>query len=233
MRLYFIVENREMMNKSILVLLLSILGLNIFDIFIKDNIDLTFAEEAPLKDSKSCVNLDEKGTFSCLSEVVTLGTADGNDLLLLGQMYLYGMGVNADSEKAISLFETSAIDKNNDEAMALLGDLHVKTDMLAAKYWYARSAKSANLDAQLKLANIYRHGAEVDQNPAAAFELYKEAASKGSFDAQYELALMYAMGIAVEPNLDRSLFMLEAPCDRGHAESCALLSKIQELKRNQ
>ena len=44
---------------------------------------------------------------------------------------------------------------------------------------------------------------------------------------------MYAMGIGVAPNLDRSLFMLEAPCDRGHAESCALMKRIQELKRNQ
>lgn len=221
-----------MMNKSILVLLLSILCLNVFDIFIKDNLDLTFPM-TPLKDSTSCVNLNEKETFACLDEVMTVGTANGNDLVLLGQMYLYGMGTDVNPSNGIALLERSAVEFNNDEAMVLLGNLTVNRDLLSAKYWYSRAANNSNLEAQLKLANIYRHGSEKDQNPELAFELYKAAANQGSLDAQYEQALMYAMGIAVTPNLDRSLFMLEAPCDRGHAESCALIKKIQELKRNQ
>lgn len=221
-----------MMNKSILVLLLSILCLNIFDIFIKDNLDLTFPM-MPLKDSTSCVNLNEKETFACLNEVITAGTANGNDFVLLGQMYLYGMGTEANLSKGIVLLERSAVEFNNDEAMVLLGNLAVNRDLLSAKYWYARAANNRNLEAELKLANIYRYGSEKDQAPELAFELYKAAANQGSLEAQYEQALMYAMGIAVTPNLDRSLFMLEAPCDRGHAESCALIEKIQELKRNQ
>lgn len=216
----------------ILALLVAILGLNIFDIFLKDNLDLTF-EKAPLKDSTSCVNLNERETFACIDEVITLGTADGNDLYLLGQMYLYGMGTDVDAHKGRQLLERSAVEFENDEAMVILGNLSVNNDLLAAKYWYSRAAKQDNLEGQLKLANIYRHGAEKDQEPELAVELYKSASNQGSLDAQYELALMYAMGVGVEPNLDRSLFMLEAPCDRGHADSCALLKKIQELKRNQ
>lgn len=220
-----------MMNKSILVLLISILGLNIFDLFIKDRLDFPFLEAPLLKDSTTCINLDEKRTFDCLTEVMTLGTADGNDLLLLGQMHLYGLGTEVNSEQAITLLETGAITKENVEAMILLGDLYLKTEMLTSKYWYTRAAKNGSLDAQLRLAQIYRYGAAQDQNPQLAFDLYKMAANQGSLDAQYELALMYAMGIGTDPHLDRSLFMLEAPCDLGHKESCALFQKIQELKR--
>lgn len=223
-----------MMNKSILILLVTILCLNIFGIFLKDNLDLNFTfETSPLIDSTSCVNLNEEKTLSCLEEVTTSGSTSGNDFFLLGQMYLYGMGAEANSAKGIHLLERSAIEFDYDEAMVLLGNLSVNSDLLSAKYWYARAAKNNNIEGQLKLANIYRHGTQKDQDLESAFELYKAAANQGSLVAQYELALMYAMGIGVSPNLDRSIFMLEAPCDRGHTESCALINKIQELKRNQ
>lgn len=220
------------MNKTILTLLVAILGLNIFEFYLKDHLDLSF-EKPPLKDSTSCVNLNEKETFSCLETVVAEGEVKGNDLFLLGQMYLYGMGTNSDAVNAVKLLERSAVEFENDEAMVMLGNLTIEQDPLAGKYWYSRAAKQNNLEGQLKLANIYRHGNEKEQNPELAIDLYKAAANQGSLDAQYELALMYAMGVGVKPNLDRSIFMLEMPCDRGHAESCALLSKIQELKRNQ
>lgn len=220
------------MNKIILTLLVSILGVNVFGFFFKDQLDFSF-EKAPLKNSSSCVNLSEKETFSCLTEVVDHGEVQGNDLFLLGQMQLYGMGTESNPVLAIKLLERSAVEFDNDEAMTILGNLAINRDALAGKYWYSRAASRGNLEAQLKLANIYRHGEEKDQDPELAFELYKSAANQGSLDAQYEQALMYAMGIGVAPNLDRSLFMLEAPCDRGHAESCALMKRIQELKRNQ
>lgn len=216
------------MNKSILILLISLLSLSIYDIFVKDRLD--FSTPAAMKDSKSCVNLNEKETFSCLTAVHNAGNATGNDLFILGQMYLQGIGTEQDTDSAIKLLELNAIEHNTTDAMVLLGDLVINNDPLSATYWYSRAANNNDPSAQLKLAQIYRYGEESMQNPALAFELYKAATNAGSLTAQYELALMYAMGIGTTPNLDRSLFMLEKPCDQGHQESCALLNKIQELR---
>lgn len=217
------------MNRIILGLLFVILGLNIYDLFLKEHFNFTF--EAPLlKDSTSCVNLKERETLTCLEEVIAAGTMTGDDLFILGQMYLHGIGADSDNPKAIRLLERSAIEFENVEAMVLLGDLAMSEDLLSAQYWYTKAAKKEYLAGQLKLANIYRYGIEKVQNPEEALELYRAAANQGSLVAQYELALMYAMGLGIEPNLDRSLFMLEAPCSRGHEQSCILLEQIQGLK---
>lgn len=222
------------MNKLILTLLISIFCLNIFGFFLKDNIDLSFAFEAePLIDSTSCLNLNEENTLICLNKVTTEGNANGNDFYLLGQMYFLGIGTVADTAKGIKLLERSSLEFDNDESMVLLGDLALNQDLLAAKYWYARAAKSRNAEGQLKLANIYRYGAEKDQDPESALKLYKAASDQGVVRAQYELALMYAMGVGVTADLTRSLFMLESLCDKKHPDSCALHDKIQILQQNQ
>lgn len=218
------------MNKIIVGLLVGILGINIYGFFVKD-LDLLVIED-PVKTSESCANLNENETFSCLKEVELAGSANGNDLMLLGQLYLYGMGTEIDMPKAKGMFEKSIVADQNSEAMRLLGDLSLKDDILSAKYWYTRAAKNNDLDAAMKLANIYRYGHEKDLDPEVALVLYKQVADSGSLAAQYEMALMYATGEGVTPNIDRSIFMLERPCEQGHAPSCDLLKQIQTLKAN-
>ena len=220
-----------MMNKIIVGLLIGILGVNIYGFFLKDLDTLGFNIPSN-KTSKSCINLSEIETFSCLKEVEVLGYSTGNDLMLLGQLYLYGIGTEIDINQAKAMFEKSVVTDQNINAMHFLGDLAVKKDLLSAKYWYTRAAQKNDLDAAIKLASIYRYGNEKDLDPEAALLLYKQVADSGSLDAHYELALMYAMGEGVEPNIDRSIFILEGTCDQVHALSCELLQQIQRLKAN-
>lgn len=225
-------SRESIMNKIIITLLVGILGLNIYGFVIKDHWSLQDVVTTSPKTSKSCANLNETETFSCLKSVADDGVANGNDLMLLGQLYLYGMGTEVDMNQALSMFEKSVVADQNSDAMRLLGDQYVGNDLLSAKYWYARATQNGDVDASMKLAKIYRYGAEKEQDPEAAFALYKFVADKGSLDAQYELALMYATGTGIEPNVDRSIFMLERPCKQGHAPSCELLTQIQALKAN-
>lgn len=175
------------MNKIIVGLLVGILGINIYGFFLKDS-DL-LVMEAPIKTSESCANLNEGDTFSCLKDVEVAGAATGNDLMLLGQLYLYGMGTEIDFPMAKSMFEKSIVTDQNSDAMRLLGDLSLQEDILSAKYWYTRAAKNGDLEAAMKLANIYRYGHEKDLDPEAAMVLYKQVADGGSLVAQYEMAL--------------------------------------------
>lgn len=221
------------MNRIIVALLVLVLGINIYGFFLKDS-DLLMNNDLAVMTSESCINLNEVETFSCLKEIELQGNANGNDLMLLGQLHRYGMGTIVDLPQAILMFEKSVVADQNSDAMRLLGDIFVNNDndLVSAKYWYARAAKNNDIESAIKLANIYRYGKEKDVNPEEALRLYKKAADLGSLDAQYEAALMYAMGVGISPNLDRSIFMFEGLCDKNHADSCALQSKILELKQS-
>ena len=201
--------------------------------FVKDYVDLHYrnltVNDVTLKDSKSCVGLSNEETFSCLTEVASSEFVAGNDLFILGQLYLYGLGTEVNSEKAVRELERSAFEFDNVDAMVLLGNLFIDTDRLAGKYWYSQATQRGSLEGQLRLANIYRYSEE-DQNPALAFSLYQSAANQGVASAQYELALIYAMGVGIDPNIDRAVQILEIPCSNGHEDSCVLLNRIKELK---
>lgn len=228
------------MKKIVSMVLLFLVG-NVAGYFLKEYVDLYHPhltlkggqlKEAPIKDSKSCVGLTNEETFSCIVEVADSKAVNGNDLFVLGQLYLYGLGTEVSGEKAVKSLERSAFEFDNVDAMVLLGNLLIDNDRLAGKYWYSQAAQRGSLEGLLSLANIYRYS-ETDQNPTLAFNLYQVAANQGSAQAQYELALIYAMGLGVDPNIDRSLQILEIPCGNGHEESCALLNQIQELLRVQ
>lgn len=228
------------MKKIVSMVLLFLVG-SVAGYFLKEYVDLYHPhltlkggqlKEAPIKDSKSCVGLTNEETFSCIVEVADGQAVNGNDLFVLGQLYLYGFGTEANGEKAVKTLERSAFEFDNVDAMVLLGNLLIDNDRLAGKYWYSQAAQRGSLEGLLSLANIYRYS-ETDQNPTLAFNLYQVAANQGSAQAQYELALIYAMGLGVDPNIDRSLQILEIPCGNGHEESCALLKRIQELQSAQ
>lgn len=225
------------MKKIITMILLFLVG-NASGYFLKEYVDLYYPQlalngahvtDAPVKDSKSCVGLTNEETFNCIAEVADGKAVNGNDLFVLGQLYLYGLGTEVSGEKAVKSLERSAFEFDNVDAMILLGNLFVDNDRLAGKYWYSQAAQKGSLEGQLRLANIYRYS-EADQNLALALNLYQAAANQGSAQAQYELALIYAMGIGVDPNIDHAVQILESTCDQKHENSCVLLNRIKELQ---
>lgn len=228
------------MKKIVSMVLLFLVG-SVAGYFLKEYVDLYHPhlalkggqlKEAPIKDSKSCVGLTNEETFSCIVEVADGKAVNGNDLFVLGQLYLYGFGTEVNGEQAVKALERSAFEFDNVDAMVLLGNLLVDSDRLAGQYWYSQAAQRGSLEGVLNLANIYRYS-EADQNPAQALNLYQAAANAGSVQAQYELALIYAIGFGVEPNIERSVQILEIPCGNGHEESCILLKRIEELQSSQ
>lgn len=219
------------MKKMIIMILLFLIG-NASGYFLKDYTS-AYLDKAFVKDSKSCVGLTNEETFTCISEVVESGAASGNDLFVLGQLYLYGFGTDVNDEMAVKTLERSAFEFDNVDAMVLLGNLFFNTDRLAGQYWYSQAAQRGSMEGLLSLANIYRYS-EADLNPRLALDLYEVAADLGSEEAQYELALIYAMGFGVDPDIERSVVILEGLCgDDPEDESCALLKRVQALQTPQ
>ena len=81
----------------------------------------------------------------------------------------------------------------------------VDQDLIAAEYWFRKSAEQGNLDAQYQLGRMYDSGLGVSINKKEAFKWYSLSAEQGSIDAQYNLGLAYRLGIGVEQSFTKSL----------------------------
>ena len=71
-------------------------------------------------------------------------------------------------------------------------------DMPRAEFWYRKAADAGSLDAQLRLAKLYREGLKLSQNDERAAHYYRMAAEQGNAVAEYKLGTMYYGGHGVE-----------------------------------
>jgi hypothetical protein len=75
---------------------------------------------------------------------------------------------------------------------------HKKGNVSEAANWFQKSALSGSIQAQLKLAKMYREGQGVSQNLTLAAHWFTEAAVQDQVEAQLELARMYFSGEGVK-----------------------------------
>ena len=129
----------------------------------------------------------EKEAFISLSTLAKSGNVDSQTLL--GEMYLDGIGVEVDFEKAF--FWLSKAATSDVEAQYLLGfmyenGLHVKSDNLKALSFYESSAQNGGLLAQFNVAMMYKEGKggiKKDMNKAMMW-LEKASLSKDKLSYQ-------------------------------------------------
>lgn len=72
-----------------------------------------------------------------------------------------------------------------------------------------QQAKAGDLEAQYRLASLYRLGRGVEQDEAAAFRWMKSAAERGHAEAQLNLAKMYLAGRGVAANVPEARAWLQ------------------------
>lgn len=82
-----------------------------------------------------------------------------------------------------------------------LGELYESGSRLAhsekkAIYWYEKAAEQDNIQAQFKLATLYRNDRMANEYDRAVI-WYTKAADHGHIGAQLELSLMYANGLGL------------------------------------
>lgn len=99
-----------------------------------------------------------------------------------------------DFEKAVSLFETLAEEKN-DQAMVNLGLMYlkgegVKKDALKAKEWFERASEYENDSAFYNLALMYQSAIGVKEDLVAAVEYFRKAVKQKHQGAYFRLALI-------------------------------------------
>ncbi|MBF0460257.1 MAG: SEL1-like repeat protein [Magnetococcales bacterium] len=147
----------------------------------------------------------------------------------LGALYLHGVGVRRNLNKAYYWFQRAA-EQEEGLAQFNLGVLcqegqGIPRDDQKAAYWFHRvAAQSARVDqfnpvikgwAQLKLGYIYYEGRGVAKDYREALTWFKLAAERGIGMAQEMLGLMYAQGLGTPKDEKRAFFWYEQAAHQG------------------
>ncbi len=137
----------------------------------------------------------------------------------LGTLYMKGLGVPVDFDRALELFRLSdAMD--NPAAPLRIGQLYaagwgVEQDYAEALRWFQRSADLGNSYATTRIARLYLEGKGVPVDVDRALELLIEAAEAGELPAQMNLARLYRSGSVIPQDLDESLRWARAAAGAG------------------
>ncbi len=92
--------------------------------------------------------------------------------------------------------------------------------------WYSQSAAKGDVNAQLKLAEMYTKGKGIHQDLSAAVALYRTLADQGNDVAQYHLGQIYLNGQTVNQNIVMGLDLLAKSANQDNAEAAFTLGNI-------
>lgn len=128
-------------------------------------------------------------SFEIMLPLAEEGNANAQNLV--GTMYFFGQGVNADKSQAARWYKKAA-KQGLAEAQYNLGNMYrvgwgldparpelIKPDIRKAIRWYRKAAKAGDVLAQRALGDIYSLGHDVPKDIAKAVRWYKMAADQG------------------------------------------------------
>ena len=144
---------------------------------------------------------------------------------MLAKSYEEGILTDKDSDKAIKWYKLAA-EKEEPYAMYKVARLHEHEDSVAGKKGkalrnsqaitlFTRAAKLRNVQAQMKLAELYGNGRYVKKNKKTRFEWLHHAANNGLMEAQELVAKCYEKGRGVEKNHPKAYQWYKKAAEQG------------------
>lgn len=145
------------------------------------------------------LDLDFAGALEALQPLAEQGGASAQ--YFIGDMYLFGRGVEKDVDKAAEWYRRAA-ERGHAGGQATLGLLYetgtaVPADDVEAAKWYRLAALQDHTGGEEGLGKMYFLGKGVPEDVDVAAKFLGDAASKGSPDGQFLLGLMHANGDGV------------------------------------
>jgi len=123
---------------------------------------------------------------------------------LLGFCHFEGIGMKQDLQKAISWFETAAI-QNHPESCFWLGycfyeGYGILKDFTKALRYFKVSAENGDHQGQYYLGRCHLKGEGTEKNPVKALKWFRLATNQGNAEAAWMLAICYRWGIGTDKN---------------------------------
>ena len=150
--------------------------------------------------------------FDWLQKAAHKGSAEA--ILLIGDMYANGDGIEKSEEKAFCCFkqaaETGNVKTGDLEAHLIVASAYlegkgVKADTAQAIYWIKKGMEGNNSWAYGKMALMYEEGTGMEKDPRKAFELMSKSAELGSAAGIFYLGKYYELGFGTEADHQAAL----------------------------
>lgn len=166
---------------------------------------------------KAYINGEYKKAFQILAPLAKDGNSEAQKML--GIMYDYGHGVQANSENALKWYLRSA-EQGHPAVQYQVGAKYFRGDGVKQNYqeaarWWEMAANGGQVDAQFNLGLMYFRGLSIARNDAKAATLFSQAAEQGHGHGQYSLAVMYAFGRGVKKDYATALKWFQKSADQG------------------
>ncbi len=144
--------------------------------------------------------------------------------VLLGEMYLIGMGTPQDDQRALEWFRKAAaqgeaIAQNNLGVMYQGGRAALPPDDRQAVEWYRKAAAQGYAPAQYNLGNMLLNGNGVPQDDAQAIAWFRKAAELGYPPAQHDLGNAYLNGRGVSQDDGQAIAWYRKAAAQGYASA--------------
>ena len=151
-----------------------------------------------------------------------------NSQVDLALLYLFGEGVEQDTEKAMSLIRDAA-DKGNRYGELWMGICYrdsygVENDYDEAFRWFMSSAQKGNMSAMGMLGEAYKYGQGTEQDLDKAIYYYEQGAAGGDALSQCKLGQQYLVGDGVELNWEKSFDLLKQSAEQSYPEALEVLA---------
>lgn len=143
-------------------------------------------------------------------------------LVILGDMYSFGLGKAQNFEKAFELYSLAA-ELGNLEAMCDLGYMYlvgqgIDEDKTLSSYWFKKSADLGYVHSMRDIGQNYLNGDGVAFDGAEAVRYFKMASKNNYSHGTSDLAYCFMHGIGVEKDMEK-------------AKECLLLALKQDAER--
>lgn len=173
------------------------------------------------------VTQDYAAAMEWAQKAADAGAERGN--LFLGRIWMKGLGVTTDQEKALEYFKIA--DRGGDmKAGRYVGLIaQEKGDVQTAAQWFRHSAELGDITSQYYLGQAYEAGAGVPQDYVAAMAWYQKSASRDDIiasDGMIGMAGLYERGLGVAQDMTRALGLYQQAADLGNEAAKEALIRL-------
>lgn len=174
---------------------------------------------------------EEKCDYKKAYEFATIAAEDdeAEGYLILGWLYLDGLGVDKDLNLALENYKMAAA-LGNDTAMNQIGYIYMgqegfEADPEQAFYWFNEAAKNGLDVGYYNLGCCYRDGFGVDEDAEKAADCFKKSAEMGYVNAMLELGIYY-QSVLYDPN--KAILWFQKAADLGDIDAMCELGKCYQ-----
>lgn len=172
---------------------------------------------------------EQQGDYLSAADYYQQSAVAGNPGAYLVLSFLYRKGLvtpppDGSAELSLALAQnylTEQIAKGECGALENIGTIllskkYIPRDEALAAQWLEASSLAGNVSSMLKLADLYRVGADVERNLPRAVDLWRKAAESGNPEALWNLGFYTQTVDGPQKNVSLALNLYEKAALRGH-----------------